>query len=109
MMLLKQGHTPTFTMTFPATMDFNDVAHLCFTLTQNNRKVIEKTDSQITIDDNVATVWLSQAETLALSVGEAEYQLEWTYPPDENNHVNRGGSNVHVVTITKNLKKEMMS
>ena len=101
---MKKGLTPTITMTFPAEIDFDDMDHIVFTMKQNNRTVIEKWDSQLTISDNVVTVWLSQAETLALSVGEASYQLDWTYPEDANHHVNRGGSDIHTIIITENLK-----
>ena len=101
--------TPTITMTFPDTLDLDEAAHVCFTMTQGNRVVIEKKDAQLTISDNVVQVWLSQADTLALSVGEAKYQLNWTYAPDGAGNVARGASDVHKMTITENLKNEVMS
>ena len=100
--------TPTITMTFPAEMDFDETAHVCFTMTQGNRAVIEKSDAQLTIDDNVVQVWLSQADTLKLAVGEAKYQLNWTYPADGAGNVARGASDVHTMRITENLKNEVM-
>lgn len=101
--------TPTITMTFPAEMDFDEVAHICFTMKQGSKVVLEKHDSQLTIADNVVSVWLSQAETLALSPGEATFQLNWTYPPDGNNRVARGCSDVHVIVIKDNLKNEVIA
>lgn len=101
--------TPTITMTFPAEIDFDEMAHVCFTMTQGTRVVIEKSDAQLTIDDNVVQVWLSQADTLSLSPGEVKFQLNWTYPADQAGNVARGGSDIHTMRITENLKNEVMA
>ena len=106
---MKKGLTPTITMTFPAEIDFDGMDHVVFTMTQGNKTIIEKADSQLTINDNVVSVWLSQSDTLSLSVGEAKYQLDWTYPEDANHHVNRGGSDIHTIYITENLKNGVIA
>lgn len=102
--------TPTITMTFPADeVDFSETEHVCFTMTQGSRVVIEKSDAQLALSGNVAQVWLSQADTLSLSPGEAKFQLNWTYPADQAGNVARGGSDVHTMRITENLKNEVMA
>ena len=101
--------TPTITMTFPDTLDLDEAAHVYFTMSQGGHAIIEKKDAQLTISDNVVQVWLSQSDTLKLSPGEAEFQLNWTYAPDLAGNVARGGSDIHKIQITKNLKPENLS
>lgn len=97
-----QATTPTFILKLPQDVDLGEATHVYFTLKQNEAE-IEKSDTDLTIDENEVSVYLSQAETLMLSVGRARLQLNWTY---ENG--SRACSTVAVVEVTENLLKEVV-
>lgn len=97
-----QATTPTFILTLPQDIDLGEAAHVYFTLKQNGA-VIEKSDSDLTIDANEVSVYLSQAETLALSVGTARLQLNWTYASGT-----RACSTIASVVIDENLLRAVV-
>lgn len=98
-----QATTPTFVLTLPQTVDLSQAANVYFTVSQG-MNVLTKTGDSLTIDENVVSVFLSQAETLAFSVGSIELQLNWTYQNGE-----RACTNVKTVTVDKNLLKKVVS
>ena len=87
-----QATTPTFILTLPNDIDLGEAAHVYFT-----------EDSDLTIDGNEVSVYLSQAETVKLSVGAALLQLNWTYANSA-----RACSNIVSVQVTENLLKEVV-
>ena len=98
-----QATTPTFVLTLPETVDLTEPSHFYFTLRQGNVR-IEKADSDLVIDGQTISVYLSQAETLTLTPGMVKLQLNWTYA-----NGSRACSNIVSVNVTENLLKEVVS
>lgn len=98
-----QATTPTFILTLPNDIDLGEAAHVYFTLKQKNAEIV-KEDSDLTVDGNEVSVYLSQAETVKLSVGAALLQLNWTYSDQS-----RACSNIVNIEVTKNLLNEVLS
>ena len=97
-----QATTPTFVLTLPNTVDLSLAQNVYFTIRQRS-VVIEKTGDALTVDGNEVSVFLSQAETLQFSVGQARIQLNWTYSNGE-----RACSNIAHIAVTENLLKEVV-
>lgn len=97
-----QGTTPTFILTLPNDIDLGEAAHVYFTLRQKGT-MIEKQDTELTIDENEVSVYLSQEETLSLAVGAALLQLNWTYANGA-----RVCSEIASVSISENLLKAVV-
>lgn len=97
-----QATTPTFVLTLPNDVDPSDFANIYFTLRQKN-VLIEKVGTDLTIDGQTVSVYLSQAETLKLISGSAQIQLNWTYPNGA-----RACSNIVSVQVSENLLKEVV-
>ena len=97
-----QATTPTFVLTLPQDVDLSEARNVYFTATQS-RIILTKTGEDLTIDRNVVSVYLTQAETLMFSVGKIELQLNWTYPNGE-----RACTNVVSVDVDKNLLKKVV-
>lgn len=97
-----QATTPTFVLTLPDTVDLTEPIHFYFTLRQGNVR-IEKTDSDLVIDGQTISVYLSQAETLTLTPGIVKLQLNWTYT-----NGSRAASEIVSVNVTENLLKEVV-
>lgn len=98
-----QATTPTFVLTLPETVDLTEPSHFYFTLRQGHAR-IEKTDSDLVIDGQTISVYLSQAETLALTPGMVKLQLNWTYA-----NGSRAASEIVSVNVTENLLKEVIA
>ena len=97
-----QATTPTFILTLPNDIDLDEAVHVYFTMRQNG-SVIEKSDSDLTIDANEVSVYLSQEETLKLSIGAARIQLNWTYA-----NGSRACSTIATVAVDENLLKAVV-
>lgn len=97
-----QATTPTFTFTFPNSIDPSTFQKIVFSLTQNDIE-FEKTDESLKIEGQTISVLLTQEETLSLRVGEAELQLNWLYADGT-----RACSDINKITITKNLLQEIL-
>ena len=76
------GTTPTFVLTVAA--DLSEAAHVYATF--NGSTTITKTGDDLTIEPitgetpaTAVSVFLSQAETLALSQGTVQIQVNWTF------------------------------
>lgn len=98
-----QATTPTFVLTLPDTVDLTEPIHFYFTLRQGNVR-IEKADSDLVIDGQTISVYLSQAETLTLTTGIVKLQLNWTYT-----NGSRAASEIVSVNVTENLLKEVIA
>ena len=95
--------TPTYILTIPqsADVDLTQQQEVHFTLVQNRtkiNKVVTPTDGK------TVEVELSQAETLNLTDGSAEIQLNWI---DANGK--RGATYVSTVRVDKQLLNEVLA
>lgn len=97
-----QATTPTFILTLPDTVDLSQAANVYFTLKQSSVS-IEKDTSDLVIEGQTVSVYLTQAETLNLVAGTARLQLNWTYA-----NGSRACSNIVPVNVTENLLKEVV-
>lgn len=60
-----RGTTPTHT--FTTDIDLTEATLLYITYTQNGKTIVEKDISEVRVDKNVVTTWLTQTETLKFS------------------------------------------
>lgn len=77
--MVSKGTTPTFTLTFAqdSGVDLTQAVHVYVSF--KGAKTIEKSDAELTITERTVGVYLSQAETLAISDGVVQIQVNWTY------------------------------
>lgn len=76
--MIPRGTTPTFTLTFDdEDLDFTQARNIYVTF--KGGKNIEKTGTDLEVTEKTVSVRLSQAETLALSKGLCEIQVNWTF------------------------------
>ena len=97
-----QATTPTFVLSLPEDIDLSQASAVFFSLRQYP-VVLKKTGDELTIEGNVVSVPLTQAETLSLHGGDAFIQLNWTYSGGR-----RAASNVAKVKILPNLLQEVI-
>lgn len=71
-----QGLTPTIIVMLPEDIDLTQAAHVYPTIKQGG-KVLRIENFQYTAQQ--VDIYLTQEDTLALSPGAAEIQLNWTY------------------------------
>lgn len=76
---MTQATTPTFVLTLPGSVDLSFAENVYFTLRQNSVSITKNT-SDLEINHNVVSVFLSQIDTVKLTSGTAQIQLNWTYP-----------------------------
>lgn len=65
---MTRGTTPTHTFTLPDDLTSATISALYITYAQGSKTVLEKTLSDVTINNGVITCTLTQAETLLFSV-----------------------------------------
>lgn len=99
---MTQATTPTFILTLPNSVDLSQAENVYFTLRQNNVS-IQKSTNDLMIEGQTVSVFLSQIDTLQLTAGTAQMQLNWTY---ENG--GRACSNIVSVNVTENLLKAVV-
>lgn len=95
-----QATTPTIIMNLPNTVDLTQAQTIVFTMTQGStviKKVITDASAQ------QVSVYLTQDDTLGLSNGIAQIQLNWTY---SNN--SRACTNIVNINVTPNLLKAVI-
>lgn len=97
-----QATTPTFILTLPDTVDLSLAANIYFSLKQGNVE-IQKENDALAVEGQTVSVYLTQAETLQLSAGSAQLQLNWTYADGS-----RACTNVATVQVTSNLLKAVV-
>ena len=104
-----RGTTPTFTLTLSDnTIDLGDAENVYVTLRQGKTD-ITKSGTDLTIDDNVVSVFLTQEESLDLSESTtAEVQVNWTYLDTDGTTVRRAATKVKEIPITKQLLKRVI-
>ena len=99
--------TPTITFTLPETVDLTLATNVFVTFaTRQQKKIFEKTESDLNITAHTVGVFLSQAETKELTGDTVKVQLNWTYV--ENNITKRACSNIIDISVRENLKKEII-
>lgn len=95
-----QATTPTFLLTLP--IDLSDLSSMVFTITQGETK-INKRDSELQINGQVVSVYLTQEETMCFKKGSAKIQLNWLYQDGS-----RGCSDIATIDVTPNLLLEVL-
>lgn len=74
-----KGTTPTFQLILDdQTLDLTSAVNIYATFRQGKTE-ITKTGADIEVSAHEVDVYLSQAETLSLSYGKVDIQLNWTY------------------------------
>lgn len=97
-----QATTPTFVLTLPNTVDLTEAETVMFSLRQGFY-ALDKIGSDLTVEAQTVSVYLTQAETLALKSGLAQMQLNWTYSDGS-----RACSDIVNVSINPNLYKAVI-
>ena len=98
-----QGTTPTIILTFNSDVDFSEATSVVVTFATDYHKVItEFKDEDLTIEGNVVSRKLTQAETLAMP-STVLVQLNALYPDGS-----RVASNIASFNLDDNLKDEVM-
>lgn len=97
-----QGTTPTFICKLPDTVDLTQAANVYFTIKQGQIKVTKNSDN-MDIAAHMASVFLSQSDTLSMEVGNAAIQLNWTYADGS-----RACTKIKVIRVDPNLILEVL-
>lgn len=97
-----QATTPTFVLTLPNTVDLTEAETVIFSLRQGFY-ALDKIGTDLTVEAQTVSVYLTQAETLALKSGLAQMQLNWTYSDGS-----RACSDIVNVSINPNLYKAVI-
>ena len=99
--------TPTITFTLPETVDMTLATNVFVTFaTRQQKKILEKTESDLIITEHTVGVFLSQEETKNLTGDVVKVQLNWTYV--ESGVTKRACSNIIDISVRENLKKEII-
>lgn len=101
-----KGITPTFTLTLPEDVDLSFASNVYVTLGRKGNAILQKTGQELGIDSNVISVFLTQAETLALPTGQVQIQVNWTY--QEAGVAKRACSEIAVTYWKGNLEPEVL-
>lgn len=97
-----RGTTPTLTLTFPEGTDFTGTT-VYVSLTDSNRtEVMRLTGEDLTIENNVISLYLTQEQTLSLPPI-VLIQVNWTYGTGE-----RACSNIVSFDTKRNLINEVL-
>lgn len=98
-----QATTPTFVLTLPNNVDLSIANNVYFTMRQGCT-CIQKKGEELEIAANVVSVYLNQEDTVKLTKGSAQLQLNWTYGSGE-----RACSEIKAIPVTENLLKEVIA
>lgn len=101
--MIAQATTPTFVLTLPETVDLSVAENVYFSLRQGF-VLIEKSTNDLTISGQDVSVFLTQAETLQLSEGKVQIQLNWTYSGGV-----RACSDIVEISVSNNLLKRVVA
>lgn len=95
-MSVPKGTTPTFVLTFED-IDLTTAAHVYVTF-KGAGGTVTKSDDDLTVTETMISVYLSQAETLALSKGAVAIQANWTFDGGD-----RAASEIVNYSLSENL------
>ena len=99
-----KGTTPTLTLTFDESIDFSEAAHIVVTFATDYHKVImEKNETEITVNAHSLKIDFTQKETLAICTGKMLIQVNVLYEDG-----NRVSSEIKEIDWENNLKNEVM-
>ena len=101
-MAIRQGVTPTFTLTVPETVDLTAAANVYATFDQGKIS-LTKTGTDLTVSAQTVDVFLSQQETIMFQKGYVAIQLNWTYSDGS-----RGCSEIKSIPWDINLLPEVL-
>ena len=101
-----KGTTPTFIFTLPDTVDLSLASNVYVTFLKSNGGAIEKSGSDVIIDHNTASVFLTQKESLSLT-SKVKIQINWTY--SEGDKTKRACSVVKTIDVSDNLISRVIS
>lgn len=94
---MRRGTTPTLTIT--TDISLVEASNFYLTFKQGDRVIFEKTLSDVTITEDTVSVWLTQAETLALKDGRmVSFQIRATLGDQ------KVASNIMVAKVEEILK-----
>lgn len=97
-----QATTPTFVCTVDNSADLSEIAVMYFSLKQDLVEV-QKSGTDVIIDGQKVSVYLTQAETLPFRKGQAEVMLNWTYSNGA-----RGCTYKKVIQVEDNLLQKVV-
>lgn len=99
--------TPTFTLTVKdENADLTQAINVYATFEQNSTK-ITKTGNDLEVEEKVVKCWLTQQESLSLSTGSLDVQVNWTYY-DANGNVRRGSTDTCSIVVTSQLLAQIL-
>ena len=103
-----RGTTPTLTLTLSDYVDLSLARNVYVTIKQGN-KTFELTGTQLDIDQNVISCYLTQEMSLQLAENtKTEVQVNWTYFDDETHTIKRAATVVREITIGKQLVRRVL-
>jgi len=102
-MAIVRGTTPTFTLTFPDTVDLTEADNVYVTFTSGDI-VMTKTGTDLDVTAHEISVYLTQEETFSFGIGNIEIQANWTV-----NNGNRIASEIKNYAISRQLLNEVIS
>lgn len=102
-MAFPRGTTPTITLKLPSEYDLGLAENVYVTFQLTSGEIITKSGFEVEIDENEATVTLTQYETLKMSGGEVELQINWTYSDGS-----RWASKTAFIDVSKQLLREVV-
>lgn len=100
--------TPTFIFTIKSnTLDLNQADSIYVTFAQGSRKITKDGDDVKLEGERTVSVWLTQEESLALSEGPLECQINWTYH-DAFGNDRRAATVIKQICVTKQLLRRIL-
>ena len=97
-----QATTPTFILTLPNDVDLSIANDVWFTMRQGCTR-IQKHGDDLEIDGNIVSVYLNQSDTVHVTKGTVDLQLNWTY-----DNGRRACSEIKTISVSENLLKEVI-
>lgn len=102
-MAIRQGITPTFTLTLESeTIDLTQSENVFVTFKQGSIS-LTKSGEDLTVREADVDVYLEQSETLMFARGKVAVQLNWTYADGS-----RGCSEIVSIDWAENLLQEVL-
>lgn len=99
-----KGTTPTFVFTF-ADFDPTTADRIILTISADKRTPILEIDkTDMTVDSESISIWLSQEETLAFPVGNIYCQFNFVFEDGQ-----RVASNIGTIVWNRNLHSEVIA
>lgn len=102
-----RGVTPTYTFNAPDGLDMTQARQVWVTFsTPDEREILTKTGSDVTVTEHSVQVYLTQKETLRFPTSKVKVQLNWIY--QDGFKEKRATSNKFIINTESNLKNEVL-